>query len=66
MISEMLPGAAHFVKVLLPYSKASMLAALHNDAAISLEEYRNEGIYVEAKVDEQLYQRLLKAEYLVN
>ncbi len=65
-ITEMLPGAAHFVKVLLPYSKASMLAALHNDAAISLEEYRNEGIYVEAKVDEQLYQRLLKAEYLVN
>lgn len=54
LISIHLPEKLVQVNYLIPYSDSSIAAYLHRNANITLQEYRDDGIFIEAKVDEEV------------
>jgi len=55
-----LSGKKRFAGV-LPYSAAGLSARIRNEGILEAEEYRAEGLYVEALVPERLYAALSAA-----
>lgn len=62
VIDENLPVRLKRVKLLVPFSNASVVAAIRTKGTLVSEEYVEQGIAVEAVVDEQLYANVCKFE----
>lgn len=54
LVSSHLPEKLMKVSFLIPYSNSSTAAYLHRNSKIILEDYRDDGIYIEAMVDEEV------------
>jgi len=54
LISKHLPEKLSKETFLIPYSYSATAAYLHRNANITLEEYREDGIYIEAMIDEEV------------
>ena len=52
------------VKLLVPYEKGDVVSMLHKYGKIIEEEYRENGTYMEASVDEETYNRA--ASYIIS
>lgn len=56
-ISKELPYTLIKASFLIPYTNQAAAAFLHRNANIKFEEYREEGTYIEAEVDEEVYNK---------
>ncbi len=56
-ISEKLPYTLKTVEYLIPYSEQNVVAYLHRNAKIKEEEYKDNGTYIKADVDEEIYNK---------
>ncbi|NEZ45622.1 GTPase HflX [Clostridium niameyense] len=59
-ISKSLPYTLIEVKYSIPYDKQNIVAFLHRNSKIDKEEYREEGTYIETKVDEEVFNKCRK------
>ena len=57
-VEQLLGRGKHHVKLLLPYSLGGMVAALHDTAQVLSSSYTENGIELDAIVDETLFGRL--------
>ena len=57
-IETQLGRGRHHVKLLLPYRQGGMVATLHDTAQVLSSEYADNGIQIDAVLDETLYGRL--------
>ena len=57
-IETQLGRGKHHVKLLLPYQQGSMVAALHDTAQVLSSEYADNGIQIDAVLDETLFGKL--------
>jgi GTP-binding protein HflX len=62
-ISHNLPYSLVDAEFLIPYSNGAVAAFLHRNANIKTEEFRDEGTYIAAQVDEEVYNKC--KEYLI-
>ena len=53
-ISEELPYTLKSKEYIIPYTAQQVVAYLHRNANVSEEEYREEGTYIKAEVDEEV------------
>ncbi|HAT4133389.1 GTPase HflX [Clostridium perfringens] len=53
-ISEELPYTLKSKEYIIPYTSQQVVAYLHRNANVSEEEYREEGTYIKAEVDEEV------------
>ncbi|MBI6007746.1 GTPase HflX [Clostridium perfringens] len=53
-ISEELPYTLRSKEYIIPYTAQQVVAYLHRNANVSEEEYREEGTYIKAEVDEEV------------
>ena len=53
------------VKIIIPYAKGNVLQVVRNSGQIILEEYKEEGIYIEAYVEEPILNKYL-TEFITN
>ena len=61
-LDEVLSDRVHTLKVLLPYDKLGLAEAIRTRGRVNVEEYRDEGVYMEGFVkadDVYLYQPYL-------
>lgn len=56
-VSVSLPYTLKKAEYIIPYSDQSVAAFLHRNAKVEKEEYREEGTYIEAQVDEEVYNK---------
>jgi GTP-binding protein HflX len=56
-ISKELPYTLIKASFLIPYTSQATAAFLHRNANIKFEEYREDGTYIEAEVDEEVYNK---------
>jgi GTPase len=56
-IAEVLPYTLKEVKFLIPYSDQALVAYLHRNAKVQEEEYRDDGTYIKALVDDETYSK---------
>jgi GTPase len=63
-ISENLPHLLREVEYLIPYAEQGAAAFLHRNAIVKIEEYREEGTYIKAEVDDEVYNK--NSRYLIN
>jgi len=59
-ISKLLPYTMKKVEYIVPYNEQSIVAFLHRNAKIESEEYKDEGTYISAVVDEEVYNKCEK------
>jgi GTP-binding protein HflX len=62
-VSKSLPYTLKEAEYLIPYSEQSMAAFLHRNAKVEQEEFREEGTYILARVDDEVYNKCEK--YLI-
>lgn len=62
--SENLPNLLRKAEYLIPYTDQGAVAFLHRNAKIEIEEYREEGTYIKADVDDEVYNKNIK--YIIN
>lgn len=62
--AQLLPYTLIQAEYLIPYSEQSIAAYLHRNGRVDFEEYRDEGTYIKAQVDEEVYNKCKK--YLNN
>lgn len=63
-ISQGLPNLLKEVEYIIPYTEQWAVAYLHRNSRIRIEEYREEGTYIKAEVDEEVYNKNIK--YIIN
>ncbi|WP_160671271.1 GTPase HflX [Clostridium sp. C8-1-8] len=56
-IGSTLPNKMRDIEVLVPYSDQHMVAFLHRNAKVVEEEYKEDGTYIKAVVDEEIYNK---------
>lgn len=56
-IAEVLPYTLKEVKFLIPYSDQALVAYLHRNAKVQEEEYKDDGTYIKALVDDETYSK---------
>ncbi|GAA0718488.1 GTPase HflX [Clostridium malenominatum] len=56
-IEDKLPNKLTKVEYLIPYTDGATVSYLHNNARINFEEYREEGTYINAEVNEKTYNK---------
>lgn len=56
-ISKLLPYTMKKVEYIVPYNEQSMVAFLHRNAKVESEEYKDEGTYISALVDDEVYNK---------
>lgn len=56
-VSKMLPYTLKKVEYLVPYAEQGMVAFLHRNANIEAEEFKEDGTYICAEVDEEVYNK---------
>lgn len=61
-ISEELPYTLKSKEYIIPYTAQQVVAYLHRNANVSEEEYREEGTYIKAEVDEEVENKCRKYE----
>lgn len=59
-ISKMLPSKLKKISYLIPYDDTKMVSFLHRNGKIIKEEYKEKGTFLEAEVDEEVYNKSLK------
>lgn len=59
-ISKSIPNQLKKVEYLIPYADQSTVALLHRGGKVLEEEYKEEGTYVAAMVDEEIYNRCIQ------
>ncbi|NLM13764.1 MAG: GTPase HflX [Epulopiscium sp.] len=59
-IENILKANRKILKALIPYSDTGMLQLIRGQGEKILEEYREDGIYIEANVNEEVYRKLEK------
>lgn len=57
-IQDHLPLDLRRVKLLLPYDKGSLVSEIHEQGYVIREDYKSEGVEIEADLDELLYSRV--------
>ncbi|WP_315117553.1 GTPase HflX [uncultured Clostridium sp.] len=57
MIEEKLPNKLIKVEYLIPYTDGATVSYLHSNSVIKQEEYREEGTYINAEVNEKIYNK---------
>ncbi|WP_411681041.1 GTPase HflX [Clostridium thailandense] len=62
--SKLLPYKLKEVEYIIPYSDQSIVAFLHRNAKVQSEEYKEEGTYILALVDDEVYNK--SKEYMIN
>ena len=60
MVSVSLPYILVKAEYLIPYSDQSVTAFLHRNAKVEQEEYREEGTFISAQVDDEVYNKCKK------
>lgn len=60
LVSIHLPEKLVKANFLIPYSDSSTAAYLHRNSNIIQEEYREDGIYIEAMIDEEVKNKTMK------
>lgn len=63
-VSKLLPYKLKEVEYIIPYSDQSIVAFLHRNAKVQSEEYKEEGTYILALVDDEVYNK--SKEYMIN
>lgn len=58
-IGEMIPNNLRKATYLIPYVDQSMVSYLHRNSKIDIEEFLEDGTYIEAQVDEKVYNKCL-------
>lgn len=58
-VEGLLPYTLITAEYLIPYSKQEMTAFLHRNAKILKEEFRENGTYISAKVDDEVYNKCI-------
>lgn len=61
-VAEVLPYIQKEIRFLIPYSDQSLVAYLHRNAKVLEEEYRDEGAYVKALVDDEVLSKCKRYE----
>jgi GTP-binding protein HflX len=61
-VAEILPYTLKEIRFLIPYSDQSFVAYLHRNAKVQEEEYRDEGTYIKALVDDETLSKCKKYE----
>jgi GTP-binding protein HflX len=61
-IKEYIPVCYHEISLLIPYQEARIASLLHDQGSVLKEEYQKDGIYLEARVNEEYYSRFRKFE----
>lgn len=56
-LSTYLPYSLKEIEYIIPYSNQAAVAYLHRNANILLEEYKEEGTYIKAEVDDEVYNK---------
>jgi len=56
-VENLLPYTLITVEYLIPYSKQDVAAFLHRNAKVLEEEFRDNGTYISAKVDDEIYNK---------
>ncbi|QAA31888.1 GTPase HflX [Clostridium manihotivorum] len=56
-IGNTLPNKMRDIEVLVPYSDQHMVAFLHRNGKVVEEEYKEDGTYIKAVVDEEIYNK---------
>jgi GTP-binding protein HflX len=56
-IGSTLPNKMRDIEVLVPYSDQHMVAFLHRNGKVVEEEYKEDGTYIKAVVDEEIYNK---------
>ncbi|MDD7793137.1 GTPase HflX [Clostridium sp. 'White wine YQ'] len=56
-ISEKLPYKLKMVEFIIPYSEGNIVSYLHNKSNIIEEDYKDEGTYIKAEVDDEAYNK---------
>ncbi|NLK97850.1 MAG: GTPase HflX, partial [Epulopiscium sp.] len=59
-IENILKAGRKVLKALIPYSDTGMLQLIRGQGEKTLEDYREDGIYIEANVNEEVYRKLEK------
>ncbi|WMJ81208.1 GTPase HflX [Clostridium sp. MB40-C1] len=59
-ISNSLPNPLKKIEYLIPYTEQGVVALLHRGANVLEEEYKEDGTYIEAMVDQEVYNRCEK------
>ncbi|MEW9095109.1 MAG: GTPase HflX [Clostridiaceae bacterium] len=57
MIEEKLPNKLIKVEYLIPYTDGATVSYLHSNSIINYEEYREDGTYINAEVNEKIYNK---------
>lgn len=60
LISTNLPNTFRLAEYLIPYKENSMVSFLHRNGKIQVEEYKDNGTYIKAQVDEEVYNKSKK------
>lgn len=56
----MLPQSIKKVEYLIPYTEQAAVAFIHRNCKIEKEDYREQGTYISALVDEEVYNKCKK------
>lgn len=56
-VSKCLPNLLKKVEFLIPYTDQAVVAFLHRNARVEFEEYREEGTYIKAEIDDEVYNK---------
>lgn len=64
LIEEKLPYKYKKAEYIIPYAKGDVVSFLHRNGRILEEEYKDEGTYLVAEVDEEVYNK--SKEYVIN
>lgn len=64
LIEEKLPYKYKKAEYMIPYAKGDVVSFLHRNGRILEEEYKDEGTYLVAEVDEEVYNK--SKEYVIN
>jgi GTP-binding protein HflX len=56
-VGKQLPNKMRDIEVLVPYSDQHMVAFLHRNGKVLEEEYKEDGTYIKATVDEEIYNK---------
>ncbi|MFL0194626.1 GTPase HflX [Clostridium sp. WILCCON 0269] len=59
-VSYMLPRSIKKVQYLIPYTEQAAVAFIHRNCKIEQEDYREDGTYISALVDEEVYNKCIK------
>lgn len=59
-VSQGLPNLLKEVEYIIPYTEQGVVAYLHRNSRIKIEEYREEGTYIKAEVDDEVYNKNVK------